>query len=247
MKEVLILEDKEETRKMLAYLVKAVEPDASVYEASDEKEAYEIVMKRTIDLFLVDIILHPEEKGDVSSGHFARNIRSVDKYLFTPIIIITSMYDPKMYMYSTVHCYKFIEKPFDMEKVKKTIGEAIRYRTERKKDSPAIFRVDGVLEMAIIGEIVYIESTDHKLTVRTTKEEFEIPYKTCNRVLEELDCDDFTLCKRGIIVNLEYVRKVDPVNRFVHLSDKFGTLEIGPILKKEFMKKVRERGIEVIK
>lgn len=247
MKEVLILEDKEEARMMLAYLVKEVQPNAIVYEASDEKEAYDIAMKKTMDLFLVDLILHPEEKSDVSGGDFARNIRSVDKYLFTPIIIITSMYDPKMCMYSSVHCYKFIEKPFDVEKVKKTIGEAIRYRTERKKDSPALFRADGVLEMAIIGEIVYIESIDKKLSIRTTKEKFEVPYKTCNRLLEELDCDGFTLCKRGIIVNLEYVRKVDSVNRFVHLADGMGTLEIGPIFKREFMKKVKERGIEVIK
>lgn len=246
MKEVLILEDKEETRMMLAYLVKEVQADAIVYEASDEKEAYDIAMKKTIDLFLVDLILHPDEKADVSGGDFAQNMRNVEKYFFTPIIIITSMYDPKMCMYSSVHCYQFIEKPFDSEKVKKTIGEAIRYCTKRQKDSPLLFRTDGVLEMATVGEIVYIESVEHKLIIHTTEEKFEIPYKTCNRVLTELDCDDFTLCRRGTIVNLEYIRKVDPVNRYIYLADKMGVLEIGPILKKNFMKTIKQRGIEVI-
>ena len=56
MKEVLILEDKSETRKVLAGLVKEVRSDAVIYEAADEKTAYDIAMKRTIDLFLVDII-----------------------------------------------------------------------------------------------------------------------------------------------------------------------------------------------
>ena len=56
MKEVLILEDKSETRKVLAGLVKEVHSDAVIYEAADEKTAYDIAMKRTIDLFLVDII-----------------------------------------------------------------------------------------------------------------------------------------------------------------------------------------------
>ena len=119
MKEVLILEDKSETRKVLAGLVKEVHSDAVIYEAADEKTAYDIAMKRTIDLFLVDIILHPQQHDDVSGGEFAQNIRKVDKYLFTPILIITSMYDPKMCMYSSVHCYQFIEKPFDFEKVNK--------------------------------------------------------------------------------------------------------------------------------
>ena len=61
MKEVLILEDKSETRKVLAGLVKEVHSDAVIYEAADEKTAYDIAMKRTIDLFLVDIILHPQQ------------------------------------------------------------------------------------------------------------------------------------------------------------------------------------------
>lgn len=51
MKEVLILEDKSETRKVLAGLVKEVHSDAVIYEAADEKTAYDIAMKRTIDLF----------------------------------------------------------------------------------------------------------------------------------------------------------------------------------------------------
>ena len=64
MKEVLILEDKSETRKVLAGLVKEVHSDAVIYEAADEKTAYDIAMKRTIDLFLVDIILHPQQHDD---------------------------------------------------------------------------------------------------------------------------------------------------------------------------------------
>lgn len=48
MKEVLILEDKSETRKVLAGLVKEVRSDAVIYEAADEKTAYDIAMKRTI-------------------------------------------------------------------------------------------------------------------------------------------------------------------------------------------------------
>ena len=83
MKEVLILEDKEESRRILEELVKQVQPDADVYAVSSEDEAYAIAMKRTIDLFLVDIILHPETMGDQSGADFAQNLRTIEKYLFT--------------------------------------------------------------------------------------------------------------------------------------------------------------------
>ncbi len=245
-KEVLILEDKEEARKLLVQLVKEVRPDAVIYEASDEKMAYAIAMEKAVDLFLVDLILHPEQRCDVSGGDFAQTIRTVEKYLFTPIIIITSMYDPKMFMYSSVHCYRFIEKPFDPEKVKQIIGEAIRYRTEKKKDRVAIFCADGMLEMVVVGDIIFIESIDHKLNITTTSEKLQVSYKTCSKMLEELDCDDMVQCKRGVIVNLEHVRKVDPVNRYVYLRGSEAVLEIGPIMKKEFMRKVMAKGIPII-
>lgn len=246
MKEVLILEDKEETRKTLALLVKEVQADVVIYEAAEEKTAYEIAMKRSIDLFLVDIILHPQMQDDVSGGDFAKNIRTVQKYLFTPIVIITSMYDPKMCMYSSIHCYKFIEKPFDLKKVKQTIQEAIRYHTEDKKNRVVIFRADGMLDMVIVQEIIFIESVEHKLCITTVSGKINVPYKTCNKILDELGCDDFVQCRRGVIVNLSYIEKVDPVNRFIYLRESKEVIEIGPILKKLFIKKVMERGIEII-
>lgn len=238
MKEVLILEDKEEARKALVHLVKEVEPSAAVYEAAGEEEAYAIAMKHTIDLFLVDIILHPETMGDQSGAGFAQEIREVEKYLFTPIIIITSLYDPKMCMYSSVHCYRFIEKPFDAEKVKETIREAIRYQTVNKGKKNIFFHTDGLLEMVALDEIMYIESKDHKLYITTKREHFCIPYKSCKAMLEELDSDDFIKCNRGTIVNLSYIKTVDTVNRIIHLRESTDVLEIGPIMKKSFMSRI---------
>ena len=60
---------------------------------------------------------------------------------------------------------------------------------------------------------------------------------------QELDSDNFVLCKRGVIVNLEFVKKGDTVNRYILLEDDFGSLEIGPILKNDFIKKMKARGI----
>ena len=51
--------------------------------------------------------------------------------------------------------------------------------------------------MIAVSEIVYVESVNHRLEIVTTSGRIEIPYKTCNSLLKELDSDNFVLCKRG--------------------------------------------------
>ncbi len=242
MKKFLILEDKEEVRKLLAKLVEEVAQEVVVYETPDEKSAYEIAMTKDVDVFVVDMILHPERMGDVSGGEFVKNIRQVERYRFSPILVITSMYDPKMWMYSQFHCYQYIEKPFEPEKVKQIFREVLAYRQEKPQKEAAIFRVEGMLEMIPVTTIIYAESLGHRLRMVTTEKELQIPYKTCGQLMEQLDSQDFVRCRRGTIVNIRYVEKVDLVNRFIHLTEGQGTLEIGPRVKKEFLQKMLEWG-----
>ncbi|MCI8363346.1 MAG: response regulator transcription factor [Eubacterium sp.] len=238
MKEILILEDKKAARDALIQIVKEVDPNAVIYAFAGEEEAYAAVMKRSIDLFLVDIILHPEIMGDQSGAYFAQNIRTIEKYRFTPIVILTSLYDPKMHMYASVHCYRFIEKPFDREKVRQTVWEAMKYHTPDKRDQNIIFHMDGLLQMIPVREIVYIQSREHVLNITTIDDNFTIPNKSCKVMLEELDCEDFTKCNRGTIVNLSYIKKVDSVNRYIYLKGSSDVLQIGSIMKKSFMDKL---------
>ncbi len=235
MKEILILEDKKQTRLALIQMVKEVDSSAMIYAFAEEEKAYAVAMKKTIDLFLLDIILHPEITGDQSGADFAQNIRTIEKYTFTPVVILTSLYDPKMCMYTSVHCYRFIEKPFDREKVIDTIREAMKYQTPGKRDQNIIFHVDGLLQMVPIREIIYIQSKEHKLYITTIDDYFSIPYKSCNAMLKELDCEDFVKCNRGTIVNMSYIKKVDTVNRYIYLRGCKDVLDLGSIMIKSFM------------
>ena len=243
MKEVLIVEEKEETRRELAKLVKEVKPDSVVYEAADENEAYVIAIKRSIDLFIADIILHSKKAGGDHSGtDFLINIRSIEKYSFAPIIILSSLYDYKMCMFSIVHCYQFIEKPYDADKVKAVIKSAIRYNTRDNNRRYIYFHSKGLLEAVALDEILYIESKNHKMMVYTINETFTIPYKTCNKMLEEIDSDDFAMCNRGTIVNIEHIKSIDKVNRYIYMKYTDAILDIGSVLKKQFLEELKNRG-----
>lgn len=241
MTKVLILEDKRQSRELLVRLVKEIDPGADVYALDNEEEAYVIAIKKNIDVFLVDIILHPEKTGDQSGAVFASNIRSIERYLFTPVIFITTLYDAKMSMFSTVQCYGFIEKPFDLEKTKKMIATAMRYHTTERREKTFIFHTDGLVGAVPVDDIIYLESRGHKLYVHTTRDNIVLPYRSCKRIMEEIDSDNFEMCNRGTVVNMSFIKRIDSPGRYLYLRGIENAIKIGPVLKKKFMERFRDR------
>lgn len=241
MTKVLILEDKWQSREVLARMVEEIDAGAAVFAVADEDEAYAIAMKRSIDVFLVDIILHPEKPGDQSGAVFASNIRSIERYLFTPVIFITTLYDTKMSMFSTVQCYGFIEKPFDLEKTKKMIATAMHYHTTERREKTFIFHTEGLVGAVPVDDIIYIESRGHKLYIHTTKDNIVLPYRSCKRIMEEIDSENFEMCNRGTVVNMAFIKRIDSPGRYLYLRGIENAIEIGPVLKKKFMERFKDR------
>ena len=154
-KSVLIIEDNLEQLEMLKKLVLEVEPETVVYTASALGPAYEILMERTIDVFLVDIILDTNKPGDASGMRLVERIRTIEKYMFTPVLFVTSLEDSTKYAYTDLKCYEYIEKPFDPERVKQYIKKALNYSTMREKEATLFFRKDGIIYPIKVKEILY--------------------------------------------------------------------------------------------
>lgn len=248
MKKVLILEDDENTRNALVKTVKSVDDKSNVFAVASDEEAYVIVMKHTIDLFILDIILKPGGKYRDSSGaEFAQNIRMIDKYMFTPIIILTSLYDSKLNMYSSIQCYKYIEKPCDYEKVREVIKKAIKYHTNDSKDKLIFYRYQGILETIEIKEIIFVMKCNSNIRVVTSKDEVTIPHSSLKNIKQSLDSEFFVQCSRNTIVNLCFVKRIDPINRYIYLNDSDEILEIGTVLRKAFLEAVKTFGISLEK
>lgn len=56
------------------------------------------------------------------------NIRKIDRYSFIPVIFVTSLEDAKFHTYEKLHCYSFIEKPFDEIKLKNLMKECLTFK-----------------------------------------------------------------------------------------------------------------------
>ena len=149
-----------------------------------------------------------------------------------------SLEDPKLYSYSQLHCYGYIEKPFSVAQVKDIILGALEFPVKEDDDRYVYFRKDGIVYSVYIKEIIYIESSRRKITIHCVNDELEIPYRTCGEILQELDSKSFVQCSRYCIVNKKYIKQIDYTNRFIKLRNVDAPIEIGIIVKKSFKQSV---------
>jgi DNA-binding LytR/AlgR family response regulator len=233
-KKILIIEDDVEQQRFLEHLVRDADSNTEVYLAADASTAYRLLLEKTIDVFMVDIILEPQKPGDVSGIQLIEKVRHIPKYLFTPVIFITSMEDPNKYAYTDLHCMGYIEKPYHPAQVTALLAKALHYRTSREKDSVITFRKDGVLYPVKVADILYMENHNHKMNIHLTNSSpLEIPYKTCKQILQEIDNDSIIQCSRNTLVNKDYILAVDLPNQCIVLKDNQGRLDIGITYKRK--------------
>lgn len=234
MRKILILEDNLAAQKHLADIIRELDLKNEVYSFATLKDAYQCAMEKTIDLFLIDIILDTNCPGDVSGLKFAENIREVESYRFTPIIFITSLEDSKLYTYEKLHCYRFIEKPFDEEQARQSVEQCLKFPESRKRNKTLFFRKEGIILAVEREDITHAQSVAHIMHIHTRQGDvLKVPYITLKKLLEEIDCPDFIQCSRNSIINKKYIQNADIPNRLIHLKDNLGTVEIGVMFKKE--------------
>lgn len=234
MKKVLIVEDNTDILRYLSAIVQELDIKINVYSFDNAKDAYQCALKVTIDLFIVDIILDTHKPGDVSGLNFVEDVRKIKSYGFTPVIVVTSLQDKKLITYEKLHCYSFIEKPFDKDRLKALIEEALTFPGTGISTKILKFRKDGIILAVDREHIVYVESSNHVLHIHTTYDDvLHIPYKTIKGFLEEADSNDFLQCSRNTVINRRFVHNVDLVNRVIQFQKGMGRVEIGIMYKNE--------------
>lgn len=238
LRNILIVEDNKEHVAAICKIIGELQMDTAVYCAESLDEAYRILSRQRIHLFLLDIILDSKNSGDVSGLHLAEKVRAYDKYRYTPIIFITSLYDPKVYTYSQLHCYQYIEKPFSVPRVRDTILSALKIPIVSDDERYAYFRKDGIIYSKKLNEIVYIENSRRRICLHCVDEELEIPYKTCDEILHELDSESFVQCSRFVIVNRNFIEQIDYTNRYIRMRNITKPIEIGIVKGKAFRQQI---------
>lgn len=198
-KKILIVEDSEYYMNLVTDSLINIE-NTILYKAVNISEAYRIAMEKNIDVFIVDVVLDTKVLGDVSGIVFVDRIRTVPRYRFSPIIITSSLEDPKYHAYNYLHCFRYFEKTYDVSELVETVKEALEFKQSEDIEKIIYYKRQGIL-----------------FSLRTK---------------------DFVQCNKNTVVNRQYIHNIDGTNRYITLVENRGKLEIGPRLKKEFLRRL---------
>lgn len=231
---VLIIEDDRACREALAELTRRCDAVGAVFCVDNSADAYKYAMEEEIDLFLVDIMLDGSKVHDVSGVVFVDSLRGIERYEFTPVIFITSLVDEALNAFHNLHCFDYIEKPFDMEKVEQIISTALKAPLRDDRESAVFYyRKDGVLYALNIDRMIYLESYFRNVIIYTLDETIELPYASLKNLMADLPRKYFIQCSRNIVVNRQFIEYVDKANLLVKLRNG-KVVKIGGRMKKGF-------------
>lgn len=236
----LILEDREESRRALTAIISGRFPEIEVDAAATYAEAERLLGQGMppYDIFLLDINLEGANSEDASGLRFAKQVRAMRGYEFTPIVMITSISHLEMAAYREVHCYQYIIKPF----VKEAVISVLKKLLERKQQEEChyfVFKKDGINYKVDTSDILYLKAVPRGIAVVLRKEETKVPYLTLRNAMEKLP-EEFVQCHRMYVINLRYVEYFDFVNQIIRLRGCDGEIEIGGTYKAELKKRLEE-------
>lgn len=237
-KNILVVEDSEYYMNLICNTLSKIS-DINIYKATCSAEAYKYAMEMSISVFIVDLILNTNVLGDVSGIKFIERMRTIEKYKFVPVIITTSLEDPKLHSYSYFHCYRYFEKTFDTNELVETVLEVLKYESPKEKTKIIYYKREGLLFSINTNDIIYIENCNRFIKYHCVDGIHTAPYQSCKKIIQEMESTDFIQCSKNTIVNRKYILCVDSINRYITLMNEYGTLDIGPRMKKEFMNRLK--------
>lgn len=120
MKNILIVDDFENTRKVVEFSLKQIEHTSIMAENGEEALAY--FDGRDIDLLITDLNM-PKMDGI----ELVRRVRQIEKYQFIPIIMLTTeRNEKKKQMADEVKVTTWVQKPFDFERFLKIVKKCLK-------------------------------------------------------------------------------------------------------------------------
>ncbi len=231
-KNVLVVEDNEIHMAALEKLLLKI-PDLKIVKAYNMAEACYMLSLYDFSLFLIDIVLDKNVRGDLSGIHLVNHIRDIARYQFTPVIFITSLEDPKLSAFKELHCYDYIEKPFSDEQVFEVIKQALKFQMPKNNNEFLYLKKDGVIYSFELNKVKYITISRKGTEIHSVEETMKMPYNTIDNIKQELDNDNFIQCNRSTIVNKCYIETIDMANKILRIRGEETLINIGKMMKKD--------------
>lgn len=205
---ILLLEDCKIQRKNLVHILLQTGLDLKIYESDNEVESLEICQNVSIDLFFIDIGLNESSGLD-----FALKIRDIKKYKLSWIIFTTTHINYMIQAFKDVHCYDYILKPYDPEKIinltKTIIENTYNKDCNHNNEKSVVFNSKGVDIIISTFDIIFLEVNIKNCIIHTKVGRFEISRLALKKALEIIDEPFIIKCHRSFAININSVIKIE--------------------------------------
>ncbi|MCR4930137.1 MAG: LytTR family DNA-binding domain-containing protein [Lachnospiraceae bacterium] len=208
---ITVCDDEKRIRETIADCIKEVNANVEVETYSDAK----LVVSPS---FESDIVFLDIQMPGIDGMNAAKLLRSNGKK--TVIVFVTALED---YVFNAfdVGAFQYIVKPFDKEKLKAVICQAIEQANEQKyidkmlsdKESSEesrtiLVKSGGANTKVIISDIEYAEIFDRRIVLHMTSRD-TIEYYGKMSDLESILGKDFFRVHRAYMINLAFVKSYD--------------------------------------
>ena len=185
-----------ELRKILTEYAVALNTKVDVYAFLNGQALVDYLSENHIDILYLDIQM--DNLTGIEVGYKIRKELSNDDI---QIVYISAIKDYAMELFK-IRPNNFLIKPFSKEEVYETLKEALRLLDNKAKTFT--FNVKGKDIKKKITDIIYFESSRHKVKIVTNDGKFEF-YSTIADVYKELENFGFAICHSSYIVNIEHI------------------------------------------
>ncbi len=161
--------------------------------------------KAPFDLYLLDIVMPMISGIDV-----AKEIRRLQTGAQLVFLTTSDEFAVDAFALNAAH---YLVKPFTQIQIDDALSRAIRLSHSKRSKFLVIKTTGGGLRYVDIGDILYVESRDHRQTIHVQGEDIVEARRSLTRILQELEAVEkgrFIAPYKGYIVNMSAISSIDP-------------------------------------
>jgi DNA-binding LytR/AlgR family response regulator len=211
---VLIVDDEPPARSELRYMLEKVNNVEIVGEASNAREAIELIRALNHDVVFLDIQM---------PGLTGLNVAEIIKELpQSPAVVFVTAFGEHAVKAFELDAIDYLIKPFDEKRLLKTINKVVESRKEYQKRATNL-PSEGILKIGRIPvekrgktillstqDIIFVDTKDDYTFIHTYDENYITSF-TLKELENRLHDHAFFRAHRGYIVNLHEVKEIVPM------------------------------------
>lgn len=238
MRLILLVEDEPGAVVLMRRYIETGSYENKLVAFAKAAEALSYAVDNDVNLFILDIQLL-----DYRGTELARQLRSMRKYRFTPILFTTELAGEELSVYREIKCYDFLVKPFTEAEFQRALQSALEMG-EQMQAAPVILRIEQkqFLFEYDLRNILYIESFGKRVLIHAVQSggsevTDQVSGYSLSKLLSMVPRNCLLQCHKSFLVNPVHICKIDKANRLLYLRECKTAIPIG----EKYQKAVFER------